>query len=178
MNRRSILQTVQTQQRAERDAAIARLEQSRIFLAMKLAEHQGKNYKVIEEAQALVGDVQDASRFVSPEHLYGSRQYADPQKEKRPNFLVNFFLSGYAFVSKSLNLDNTVGIIGNAALLALSTLALMHLNHISSKEKQAFDIPKLHDPSAFAKHKRRVSHMHGSSSSDQITQLDVMLARG
>ncbi|XP_075476367.1 plastid division protein PDV1-like isoform X2 [Primulina tabacum] len=45
----------QTQQQVERDAAIARLEQSRVVLAMRLAEHQGKKYKAIEEAQELVG---------------------------------------------------------------------------------------------------------------------------
>ncbi|XP_057951127.1 plastid division protein PDV1 isoform X2 [Malania oleifera] len=62
--------TVQVQQRAERDAAVARLEQSRIILAMRLAEHHGKKYKVIEEAFAFVGDVRDAGRYVSPENLY------------------------------------------------------------------------------------------------------------
>lgn len=62
--------TVQLQQRAERDAAIARLEQSRIVLAMRLADHQGKKYKVIEEALAFIGDVCDASRFVSCDNLF------------------------------------------------------------------------------------------------------------
>ncbi|GKD97479.1 plastid division protein PDV1 [Tanacetum coccineum] len=46
--------TVQTQQRAERDVAIARLEQSRIVLALRLADHHGKKYKVIKEARAFV----------------------------------------------------------------------------------------------------------------------------
>ncbi|GJY15092.1 plastid division protein PDV1 [Tanacetum coccineum] len=48
--------TVQTQQRAERDVAIARLKQSRIVLALRLADHHGKKYKVIEEARAFVGE--------------------------------------------------------------------------------------------------------------------------
>ncbi|GFQ08837.1 plastid division protein pdv1 [Phtheirospermum japonicum] len=89
------LHTVQTQQRAERDAAIARLEQSRIILAMRLAEHQGKKYKVIEEALALIGD--------------------------------------------SLKLDHTVGIMGNAALFAISMLAFMHLNQVGCKEKYTLE---------------------------------------
>ncbi|XP_028548776.1 plastid division protein PDV1 isoform X2 [Dendrobium catenatum] len=37
--------TIQSQQQAERDAAIARLEQSRIILAMRLSEHQGEKHK-------------------------------------------------------------------------------------------------------------------------------------
>ncbi|GJS95676.1 2-oxoglutarate dehydrogenase, mitochondrial-like protein [Tanacetum coccineum] len=46
-------------QRVERDAAIAWLEQSRIVLALRLADHHGKNYKVTEEARAFVGEVQN-----------------------------------------------------------------------------------------------------------------------
>ncbi|KQJ94310.1 hypothetical protein BRADI_3g09790v3 [Brachypodium distachyon] len=51
------LHTVQSQQLAERDAAVARLEQSRLVLATRLAEHQGKKYRVIEEALAFVGEL-------------------------------------------------------------------------------------------------------------------------
>lgn len=170
---------MQTQQRAERDAAIARLEQSRIILAMRLAEHQGKKYKVIEEAQALVGDVRDASRFVEHEHLYGSKPYHSDegnalQKGKRPNPIVNFFLSSFAFVSKALKLDHTVGIMGNAALLAVSMIAFVHLNQVGSKGKYALDFNGMRDPSTFGRETGKVSH----SSGDHLTNLDVMLARG
>ncbi|KAI3471195.1 hypothetical protein Pfo_027858 [Paulownia fortunei] len=175
--------TVQTQQRAERDAAIARLEQSRIILAMRLAEHQGKKYKVIEEAQALVGDVRDASRFVAPEYVYGSAPYPSgenfvPQKGKKPNALVNFFVSSFAFVSKSLRLDHTVGIMGNAALLAISMLAFVHLNQVGYKEKYTLDLPGMQDPSTFGRETRKISHSRGPSSGDRLRHLDVMLARG
>ncbi|KAL3834229.1 hypothetical protein ACJIZ3_008965 [Penstemon smallii] len=166
--------TVQTQQRAERDAAIARLEQSRIILAMRLAEHQGKNYKVIEEAHALVGDVKDASRFSAPEHLYSSTPYPSndnfvPHDGKNPNPLVNFFVSSFSFVSKSLKLDHTVGILGNAALLALSMLAFVHMNQVGRKENYEYDLNHMQDSSVFS---RKVSR------SDRTNQLDVMLARG
>ncbi|KAH6828060.1 hypothetical protein C2S53_013076 [Perilla frutescens var. hirtella] len=166
--------TVQTQQKAERDAAVARLEQSRIILAMRLADHQGKKYKVIEEAQALIGDVCDASRFVASEHLYGSTPYPSnqkfvPEKGKRSNPVVNFLLSSYDFVSKSLKLEHTVGIMGNAALLAISMLAFLHLNHIG---------PKMQDPPTFGRESRKVPHSHGQSSGDGLTHLDVTLARG
>ncbi|KAL1550701.1 plastid division protein PDV1-like [Salvia divinorum] len=166
--------TVQTQQKAERDAAIARLEQSRIILAMRLADHQGKKYKVIEEAQALVGDVRDASPFVASEHLYGSTPYPSnekfvPEKGKRSNAVVNFLLSSYAFVSKSLKLDQTVGIVGNAALLAISMLAFLHLNQIGHK---------MQDPPTFDREGRKFPQSRGSSSGDALAQLDVTLARG
>jgi hypothetical protein len=55
------LQTVQLQQRAEPDAAIARLEQSRLVLSKKLAEHQGRKYRVIDETLEFVGEVSDKS---------------------------------------------------------------------------------------------------------------------
>ncbi|KAG6429474.1 hypothetical protein SASPL_107525 [Salvia splendens] len=168
------VRTVQTQQKAERDAAVACLEQSRIILAMRLADHQGKKYKVIEEAQALVGDVRDASPFVAPEHLYGSTPYPSnekfvPEKGKRSNAVVNFLLSSYAFVTKSLKLDQTVGIVGNAALLAISMLAFLHLNQIGRK---------MQDPPTFDREGRKFSQSRGSSSGDALTQLDVTLARG
>ncbi|XP_057774263.1 plastid division protein PDV1 [Salvia miltiorrhiza] len=166
--------TVQSQQKAERDAAIARLEQSRIILAMRLAGHQGKKYKVIEEAQALVGDVRDASPFVASEHLYGSTPYPSnekfvPEKGKRSNAVVNFLLSSYAFVSKSLKLEHTVGIVGNAALLAISMLAFLHLNQIGHK---------MQDPPAFGREGRKFPHSRGTPSDESLTRLDVTLARG
>lgn len=153
---------------------MARLEQSRIILAMRLAEHQGKKYKVIEEAQALVGDVRDASHFVASEHLYGSTPYPSkeeiaPEQGKRSNAVFDFLLSSYAFVSKSLKLDHTVGIVGNAALLAISMLAFLHLNQIGHK---------IQDPPTFGREGRKGPHSRGSSSSDGLTHLDVRLARG
>ncbi|XP_073127756.1 plastid division protein PDV1 [Henckelia pumila] len=159
---------VQTQQRTERDAAVARLEQSRIVLAMRLAEHQGKKYKVIEEAQELVGDVRNAGQFVALEHLYGSTQYPSgesfiqQQKGTKPNPLVNFFLSAFTAVSNSLKLDNTVGILGNAALLAVSMLAFVQMN----QRRSAFD-----------RETRKAYHTQVASS-DRLTELDVFLARG
>lgn len=159
---------VQTQQRAERDAAVARLEQSRIVLAMRLAEHQGKNNKVIKEAQELVGDVRNAGQFVTPEYIYGSTQhpsgesFIQQQKGTKPNPIVNFFISAFTIVSKSLKLDNTVGILGNAALLAVSMLAFVQMN----QHRAAFDSEM-----------RKVCDTRGASS-DCLTELDVYSARG
>ncbi|KAG6422557.1 hypothetical protein SASPL_119134 [Salvia splendens] len=153
--------TVQSQQKVGRDAAIACLEQSCIILAMRLADHQGKKHKVIEEAQALVGYACDASPFAASVHLYPSNEKFVPEKGKRSNAVVNFLLSSYAFVAKSLKLDQTVGIVGNAALLAISMLAFLHLNQISHK---------MQDPPT----ERKFPHSRG----DGLAQLDVALARG
>lgn len=169
--------TVQTQQRSEKDSAIARLEQSRIILSMRLAEHQGKKYKVIEEAQALVGDVRDASRFIEPGHLYRQRVHPSgntfaPQKVKRPNPLVNFFLSSCNIVSRSLKLNHTVGILGNAALVAISMIAFVHLNQTGHKSNYSLNVSGIQDSS------RKDAHKHSQLSGSSSAQLDVMLARG
>ncbi|XP_073131587.1 plastid division protein PDV1-like [Henckelia pumila] len=160
--------TVQTQQRAERDSALARLEQSRIFLAVALSDYQGKKCKVIEEAKALVGDVQNASHLVSPGHLFGSAPYPSGenfslQKGERPNPLINFFFSTLSFVSKSLKLDHTVGILGNAALLAISMLAFVQMSR---------------DHSTFDTETTQVFHTLDQTSSARLTKLDVFMARG
>jgi hypothetical protein len=53
----TVFQAVQSQQQAERDFALARLEQSRIMLAIRLKEHHGKNHEVIDEASDFVRNV-------------------------------------------------------------------------------------------------------------------------
>ncbi|XP_009801317.1 plastid division protein PDV1 [Nicotiana tabacum] len=171
--------TVQNQQRAERDAALARLEQSRIILAMRLAEHQGKNYKFIEEALSLVGDVRNASQFVSPENLYGPTSNPPGenfmrQKGKRSNALFNILFSSFNFIRKSLRVDQVGGILGNAALVAISMLALMHLQQAGSKEKYLLDLPLGQDV-GYNRNMRKVSQLEGSSSG---LNLDVLSARG
>lgn len=170
---------MQNQQRAERDAALARLEQSRIILAMRLAEHQGKNYKFIEEAQSLVGDVCNASQFVSPENLYGPTSNPPGenfmrQKGKRSNALFNILFSSFNFIRKSLRVDQVGGILGNAALVAISMLALMHLQQAGSKEKYLLDLPLGQDV-GYNRNMRKVSQLEGSSSG---LNLDVLSARG
>ncbi|XVF12618.1 hypothetical protein REPUB_Repub08aG0134500 [Reevesia pubescens] len=128
--------TVQIQQRAERDAAIARLEQSRIILALRLAEHNGQKYRVIDEALAFVGDVHDATRFVSPENLYGtpvspSGENLVSHEEKCSNMLIKVLESSFNFAKKSLKFDHMGGILSNAALFAVSMIAMLHLHQIA-----------------------------------------------
>ncbi|KAJ6373664.1 hypothetical protein OIU78_029361 [Salix suchowensis] len=171
--------TVQIHQRAERDAAIAGLEQSRIILAVRLAGHHGKKYKVIEEALAFVGDVNDASRFVSPENLYGSP--TSPSGEnlvrhegKGPNVVIKVLLSSFEFAKKSLKVDNMGGILGNAALFTVSMIAMLHLHQVAYKDHPY----KQEDLLYSNRNGKKVSGLEGSSSNGSLNHLDVMLARG
>ncbi|WJX16616.1 hypothetical protein P8452_06621 [Trifolium repens] len=169
--------TIQTQQRVERDAAIARLEQSRIVLAMRLTEHRGKKYKVIEEALAFVGDVQDASCLGSPK-VYGQPKCTAENfvanKGKRSNFLINVFVSSFNFVKKTLGLDHMGGIVGNAALVAVSMIALLQLHQVTNHENPFREENRVHSNRTI----RRTAQLEGSSSSGHSGNLDVLLARG
>ncbi|GMI99654.1 PLASTID DIVISION1 [Hibiscus trionum] len=171
--------TVQIQQRVERDAAIARLEQSRIILALRLAEHHGKKYKVIDEALAFVGDVHDASRYVSPENLYGtptspSGENLASHKGKFSNMLMKVLVSSLNYAKKSLNFDHMGGILSNAAIFTVSMIAMMHLQRIALSEhsgRQEDIINNQRNPG-------KNSQLEGPSSYDHSSHLDVYLARG
>lgn len=165
------------QQRAERDAAMAQLEQSRIVLAMRLAEHNGKKYKVIEEALAFVGDVQEANHFVSPEKLY--RPPFSPSGEnlascegKRSNILFNVLVSSFNFAKKSLKLECFGGVLCNAALVAVSMIALLQLQQVSHEGHQK------HEDVFVNRRLRKLPGLQESSSDDRLSNLDVLLARG
>ncbi|KAG6752752.1 hypothetical protein POTOM_042788 [Populus tomentosa] len=174
----SVMQTVQIHQRAEIDAAIARLEQSRIILAMRLAEHHGKKYKVIEEALAFVGDVHDASHFVSPENLYGSP--TSPSGEnlirregKKPNTVIKVLLSSFEFAKKSLKLDHVGGLLGNAALFTVSMIAMLHLHQVAHNHH-----PYKQEDLYSNRNGKKAFGLEGSSSNGSLDHLDVMLAKG
>ncbi|OMO56387.1 hypothetical protein COLO4_35665 [Corchorus olitorius] len=170
--------TVETQQRAERDAAIARLEQSRIILALRLAEHHGKKYKVIDEALAFVGDVHDASHFVTPENLYGtpvspSEENPGSHEGKRPNMLIKVVVSSFNFAKNSLKFDHMGGILSNAAFFAVSMIAMLHLHQVAFTEH-----PQRQDHINSRRNVRKNSHLEGPSTYDHLSHLDVFLARG
>ncbi|KAH9646626.1 Plastid division protein PDV1 [Citrus sinensis] len=172
-------ETVQTNQRAEKDAAIARLEQSRIVLAMRLSEHHGKKHKVIEEALAFVGDVQDAARFISPDNLYGSPVSPSGQNFAAPegrmcNGLIHALISSFDFAKKTLKLDQVGGILSNAAIVAVSMIALLHLHQAAYKEH-----PQKQDERVYSNRAvRKTTQLESSSPNTQLNQLDVMSARG
>ncbi|KAF9599620.1 hypothetical protein IFM89_001210 [Coptis chinensis] len=174
--------TVQLQQRAERDAAIARLEQSRIVLAMRLADHHGKKYKVIEEALAFVGDVQNAGRFISPENLFESprSQSGDISKSherKRSSILMRVLSSSFTFAKRSLNLEQMGGVLGHAALVAVSMFALLQFQQVSSRNSFVVESPQMEGDIFYGK-SSKISQREVSSSNGFVKNLDVLAARG
>ncbi|KAG0454726.1 hypothetical protein HPP92_024018 [Vanilla planifolia] len=133
--------TIQSQQQAERDAAIARLEQSRIVLAMRLAEHQGRKHKVVEEAQAFVSDVQDAHHFVSSKSPFEvprtqASEVQDFQNETRASTLWQMLATSFTLAKHSLSLDKLGGVLGNAAIFAVSVLAFLQMHRATHKQSQ------------------------------------------
>ncbi|WRX11381.1 hypothetical protein QQP08_003868 [Theobroma cacao] len=88
-----IFHTVHTQQRAERDASFARLEQSRIILALRLAEHH-----------------------LSPS---GRGRILCQHGGKRSNMLTKVVVSGFNFAKQSLKFHYIGGIRSNTALFAV-----------------------------------------------------------
>ncbi|PWA47410.1 plastid division1 [Artemisia annua] len=171
--KRPNLTTVQTQQRAERDAAIARLEQSRIVLALRLADHHGKKYKVIEEARAFVGEVQNHGKFVPPENGYTSAESYNGGKSS--NILVKVVISSFNFAKKSLKVDHLGGVLGNAALFAVSMLALLHLHQVNDRDRYISDLQQIHEVNnRLNKNVTKVYLPEGGSTNG----LDVLSARG
>lgn len=144
---------------------------------MRLAEHRGKKYKVIEEALAFVGDVHEASCLASPE-VYGqpkgNAEIFVADKGKRSNIFMNVFISSFNFVKKSLGLDHMGGIVGNAALVAVSMIALLHLHQVTNHELPFREENRVHTNRTM----RRTVQLEGSSSSSHSGNLDVLLARG
>lgn len=181
--------TVQIQQRAERDAAIARIEQSRIILALRLAEHHGKRYKVIEEAMDFVGDVRGGSNcFISPENLscpQASAPSADHfmhQRGLKPNLFTRILSSGFDCAKKALKFESNVGsIMGNAALFTISMFAFFHLHRVSCKNQLMLEFPcQKQGGRAYSSAPEAVGGFECSSSSSggEFGQLDVLAARG
>ncbi|WOL08300.1 hypothetical protein Cni_G17053 [Canna indica] len=167
--------TVQSQQRAERDAAIARLEQSRIILAMRLADHQGRKYKFIDEAVAFVGDVHDMGLYENEITRSHSGKNLEDLEGKKPSMFMQMFMSSFALAKRSLGLVEIRGVLGNAAIFALSMFALLQLNQVAFKGEAA----QLQDQTFYRKiNERSFSRLDSSSRSNQSKRLEVLSARG
>ncbi|KAG0532650.1 hypothetical protein BDA96_04G125500 [Sorghum bicolor] len=164
------LHTVQSQQRAERDAAIARLEQSRLVLAMRLAEHQGKKYRVIDEALAFVGEVSDKSQFISPEDVRATHSQSEDNRGNGSRIMSNVLSCSLSLAKNSFRLDKIGGALGNAAVFAVSMLAFLQLHQITFGSKA----PAM-------EYRKRIEYNFQSGSSQPTGKgklLEVYLARG
>ncbi|KAI3808780.1 hypothetical protein L1987_24741 [Smallanthus sonchifolius] len=165
-----LFHTMQIQQRAEKDAAIARLEQSQVVLALRLAGHHGKKYKVIEEARAFVGQLQNHVKRVQPNNGYTPAESCNVGK--RSNILIKVIISSFNFAKKSLKVDHLGGVLGNATLFALSMLALLHLH---DSDRYISDFQQRHQVSnKLNKNVTKVYVPEGGSSNG----LDVLSAGG
>lgn len=174
--------TVQMQQKAERDVAIARIEQSRMILAMRLSEHQGKKYEVIEEAETFVG-LCNASRFGSQGNIYSPSAPHDEEKfaVKRSwgrNAIFNLLFSTFNFVKKGIKLTCISGIFGNTAMVAISMLVVVHLQQIGIKDRYIMELSQTKEDNVSSRKMTKVLRPEVSSSGGSSTSLDVLLARG
>lgn len=175
-----LLQTVQSQQRAERDAAIARLEQSRIILAMRLADHKGEKYKVIDEAMEFVGDVHNTGHFVSPENLYEmprnqSGDNLEIHEGKRSCVMMQMLISSLAVAKKSFKLGSIGSVLGNAAVFAVSMLAWLQLHQVAFRS----ETPQTQDQTYYGRrNENNISQLENSSRSNWMKHFDVLSARG
>ncbi|KAG8058659.1 hypothetical protein GUJ93_ZPchr0002g25289 [Zizania palustris] len=168
------LHTVQSQQQAEQVAAIARLEQSRLILAMRLAEHQGKKYRVIDEALAFVGEVSDKSRFISPEDVHAthnqSGEDAMDNGSNSSSIIANVLSCSLSLARNSFRVDKIGSALGNAAVFAVSVLAFLQMHQVAFGSKSpAMD------------YRRRINysfHSGRSQQNDKGKQIEVYLARG
>ncbi|XP_006656122.1 plastid division protein PDV1-like [Oryza brachyantha] len=165
------LHNVQLRQVAERDAAIARLQQSRILLATRLAEHRWKKHEVIEEALAFVDDELDKSRFVSPEdvcgkHTHGQSVENEYPNERGSNLLVRVLSCTLAIAKNSLRLERIGGPLGNTTIFVVGMLAFLQLHQVVFS-KQAV---QCRQDNSF--------HSHMSIKNTREKHLEVLLSRG
>ena len=167
------LRDVQSQQRADRDAAIARVQQSRILLAARLAEHRGKGHGVIEEALGFVGDVRDKSHFVSPEDVYGMHSQSGEDEEDRrghgSNMVVRVVSCSFALAKNILRFETMGSVLGNATVFAVSMLTFLQLHQLASGKQM---------PAVQYRRTDNVSLSGGSRKDTKGKHLEVLLARG
>ncbi|XP_010914151.1 plastid division protein PDV1 [Elaeis guineensis] len=171
--------TVQSQQQVERDAALARLEQSRIMLAVRLADYHGKKYKVIEDAIAFVGNVQDTYHFIVRENIFKMPrgQFGENLENcegKRSNALMHMLISVFELAKETVKVENFGSILGNAALFAISMLSLLQLHQVACKS----ETPHVYDTATYRKRNEKNTSRLDSSQGNQIKAFNVLSARG
>jgi hypothetical protein len=84
-----IVQSMQNHQRAEKDAVLAELEESRHLLLLKLKNHQGREWEVVQEALAFAGEpVEERDDLLLPPYPRPAVDVAfveDDQSPKHPS---------------------------------------------------------------------------------------------
>ncbi|KAG0616152.1 hypothetical protein M758_5G093900 [Ceratodon purpureus] len=82
------LQSMQNHQRAEKDAVLAELEESRHLLLLKLKNHQGREWEVVQEALAFAGEpVEERDDLLLPPYPRPAVDVAFVVDEQSPKHL-------------------------------------------------------------------------------------------
>jgi hypothetical protein len=141
---------------------------------MRLAEHRGKKYKVIDEALAFVGEVSDKSQFISPEDVRAthsrSEDNADDNRGSGSRIMSNVLSCSLSLAKNSFRLDKIGGTLGNAAVFAVSMLAFLQLHQITFGSKT---------PAMECRKRTEYNFQSGSSQlNGKGKLLEVYLARG
>jgi hypothetical protein len=106
---------------------------------MRLAEHQGKKHRIIDEVLAFVGEVSDKSQFISFEDVRATHSRSEDDLEhNRGNgsrIMSNMLSSSLSLAKNSFRLDKIGGALGNAAMFAVSMLAFFQLHQITFGSK-------------------------------------------
>jgi hypothetical protein len=98
---------------------------------MRLSEHQGRKYKVIEEAMAFVGDINtDTHHFVSHEDQCTEdlKHRSDKRQGLGMGMLMQVLSSSVGLAKGSVG-----GILVNTTVFAVSMLALLQLNQMACR---------------------------------------------
>ncbi|KAL6627162.1 hypothetical protein ACP70R_030888 [Stipagrostis hirtigluma subsp. patula] len=171
---KELFQAVQSQQQAERDIVLTRLEQSRIMLAIRLKEHHGKNHQVIDEASDFVHNVY---RDVWPSlSVKRPEKSADSSNNMvtGSNFLGRMVDSTLALARNSFNPEKFGGLLGHSAVLAIGTISLLQLHRLTSGKQD----PAVGNYSYMRVNQENHSWSRTSSQSRSMSRLDVSLAKG
>lgn len=171
----ALSQAVQSQQQAERDFALARLEQSRVMLAIRLKEHSGKNHEVIDEASDFVRNVyQDVWPSLS---VNKPEKRADSSSDtvKGPNFFVRMFSSSLSIAGRSFSMKNLGGALGNGAAFAIGVIALLQLRWLAASGAHGPGVGNYPYRRINEKKSSRLGTSRGGST---VPHLDVSLAKG
>ncbi|XP_006645653.1 plastid division protein PDV1-like [Oryza brachyantha] len=169
---------VQSQQQAERDISLARLEQSRIMLAIRLNGHRGVNQKIIGEALDFVRNVCHGlwpSLSVNKPDKLRSHSGADNScdSQKGSNFLVQVVASSFALAKNSFNFKTFGSLLGQSAVLVVGMTTLLQSHWLSSGQ-QGPSVGKY----SYKMINQEYSPRLETCLDARINHLDVFLAKG
>lgn len=144
-NQLYFLHTLQLQQRADKDAALMRLEESRLMLLRRLREHRGRELTVIQEALAFASDrdeaedihsnprarqnssTREANKAVRCNKNEKSDENSENLQNKCQTGLACFLNFSIQFMKNSEPLHRMAGVVAKVALIAVSMLTVLQL---------------------------------------------------